>query len=97
MQVDEAFAMLKLTRDAPAELARKAYLILSKEFHPDKNRNDASATASFQQLGEANSVVEKFYAKNSLKRAAEETQAPPTKISPPVPANSVKVRSALAS
>ena len=56
-KIDTHYDNLKVTRDAPPEVIRAAYRVLSKKYHPDKHKQDpeyvrimASINASYDVL-----------------------------------------------
>ncbi|KAI6045709.1 DnaJ-domain-containing protein [Pisolithus marmoratus] len=57
--LSEAYAQLGLEQGAPLEQVRSAYKQLALRLHPDKNQGNEAATAQFQRLGEAYSVIQR--------------------------------------
>ncbi|KAI9570462.1 hypothetical protein HD554DRAFT_2018480 [Boletus coccyginus] len=57
--VSEAYALLGLEQGASMDQVRSAYKQLALRTHPDKNQGNAEATAQFQQLSEAYTVLQK--------------------------------------
>lgn len=55
--MDDLYATLNVARDADAAAIKKAYLQLARETHPDKHPDDESASARFQAVGRAYSVL----------------------------------------
>ncbi len=51
------YEILGVSRDAPVGDIKKAYRKLSKELHPDKNKNDKDAEKKFQEVNEAYEVL----------------------------------------
>lgn len=50
------YKILKVSRDANLNQIKKAYRMLAKELHPDKQSNDPLAEEKFQDLGAAYEV-----------------------------------------
>lgn len=50
------YRILKVPRDASLNQIKKAYRMLAKELHPDKQSNDPLAEEKFQDLGAAYEV-----------------------------------------
>lgn len=59
------YQTLGVARDASADSIKKAYRKMAKEYHPDKNKGDASAEAKFKEINEAYDTL-----KDPQKRAA---------------------------
>jgi DnaJ-class molecular chaperone len=55
-QAHTHYDILKVARDAPAEVVRAAYKALSQRYHPDKN-NDAEAVEVMRHLNAAYAVL----------------------------------------
>lgn len=55
----EAYAQLGLEQGVPLEQVRSAYKQLALRLHPDKNQGNEAATAQFQRLGEAYSIIQR--------------------------------------
>jgi curved DNA-binding protein CbpA len=49
-EVIDAFEYLGLIPDSPRPAAEKAYKKLALQHHPDRNRDDPTATARFQDV-----------------------------------------------
>ncbi|KAF7322709.1 CMGC/DYRK/DYRK2 protein kinase [Mycena chlorophos] len=60
-KVTAAFDLIGASIDATREDASKAYRKLALQCHPDKNRDDPTATERFQELGAAWSIVNAHY------------------------------------
>ncbi|KAF8557302.1 DnaJ-domain-containing protein [Imleria badia] len=56
--VSDAYALLGLEQGASMDQVRSAYKQLALRTHPDKNQGNAEATAQFQQLSEAYTVLQ---------------------------------------
>jgi DnaJ-class molecular chaperone len=54
---DSYYKILEVLETATADEIKKSYRRLSMLHHPDKNKNDASATEKFQKIGEAYSTL----------------------------------------
>lgn len=48
--MDNYYSLLEVSLAASPDEIKKAYHRLAKVLHPDKNPNDANATASFQRV-----------------------------------------------
>ncbi|KAF8136766.1 DnaJ-domain-containing protein [Boletus edulis] len=59
--VSDAYALLGLEEGASMEQVRSAYKQLALRTHPDKNPGNAEATARFQQLSEAYTVLQTYH------------------------------------
>ena len=52
------YTVLKLNQDATSDKIKKAYKLMAKKYHPDKNRDrQEEATREFQEIGEAYKVL----------------------------------------
>ena len=51
------YAVLGVTKDADATAIKKAYRVLAKKYHPDRNPDDAAAAERFKEIGEAYAVL----------------------------------------
>jgi len=51
------YEVLGVTPDANQAQIRKAYFLLAKQYHPDKNPNDERASEKFQQISEAYEIL----------------------------------------
>lgn len=51
------YEVLGLPKDTSARAIKKAYYKLSKKYHPDKNKDDATAEEKFIELGKAYEVL----------------------------------------
>ena len=51
------YKALQISKTATAEGIKKAYKKMARKYHPDLNLNDSDATANFQKINEANSVL----------------------------------------
>ena len=51
------YQILEVSRGASADDIRRAYKKLSRQFHPDRNPDDASAASRFKEVQEAYSVL----------------------------------------
>ncbi|KAF8163466.1 hypothetical protein B0H34DRAFT_695572 [Crassisporium funariophilum] len=69
LRVADAFSVLGLQEGASLELVKAAYKQAALRTHPDKNPDNASATAEFQRVGEAYRALVKYYADSSEPRA----------------------------
>ncbi|MEZ6047044.1 MAG: DnaJ C-terminal domain-containing protein [Planctomycetaceae bacterium] len=57
MPQDDLYKTLGVSRSASANDIRKAYKKLAKQYHPDRNKDDASAAEKFKEVQEAYSVL----------------------------------------
>jgi len=53
----DLYSVLGVSSDASADDIRKAYYILARKLHPDKNPDDPEAHARFQAVGEAYQIL----------------------------------------
>jgi molecular chaperone DnaJ len=51
------YEVLGVSRDAGAEEIKKAYRKLAMQYHPDRNKGDATAEEKFKEVGEAYAVL----------------------------------------
>jgi curved DNA-binding protein len=51
------YHLLGLGRDASQEEIKKAYRKLALKYHPDRNKDDSGAEATFKEIGEAYAVL----------------------------------------
>lgn len=56
--MSDPYAVLGISPGCPQEEIKKAYRKKSLELHPDRNQNNAKATAAFQELGQAYSKID---------------------------------------
>jgi DnaJ-class molecular chaperone len=57
MSDKDLYAILGVSRTATADEIKRAYRALAKKYHPDQNRNDATAEARFKEIQHAYSVL----------------------------------------
>ena len=57
MASDDYYKTLGVSKSASDDEIRKAYRKLAKQYHPDRNPDDASAAEKFKEIGEAYSVL----------------------------------------
>ena len=48
---------LKVSRNAPQEVIKAAYRVLSQKYHPDLNQNDSKANDIMQLINEAYAIL----------------------------------------
>jgi molecular chaperone DnaJ len=53
MQLKDYYAILELKPSSTLQEIKQAYRRLAQQYHPDKNKNDAAATAHFTEIKEA--------------------------------------------
>lgn len=51
------YDVLKVQEDAPLEVIRAAYKVLSSKYHPDKNPDDSAASEMMQKINRAYSIL----------------------------------------
>jgi DnaJ-class molecular chaperone len=51
------YAVLYVTRDAPHEVVRAAYRVLSQRWHPDRNLDDPTAIGRMMEINQAYDVL----------------------------------------
>lgn len=51
------YQILGVSKEADKNEIKKAYRILAKKYHPDKNKDDSDAIKKFQEVSEAYSVI----------------------------------------
>lgn len=56
-QIHTHYDNLKVSRNAPQEVIRAAYKVLSQKYHPDKNQNKVDATRVMALINESYSVL----------------------------------------
>ena len=56
--MSDPYSVLGISPGCPQEDIKKAYRKKSLELHPDRNPNDAKATAAFQELGQAYAKID---------------------------------------
>jgi molecular chaperone DnaJ len=84
MGTPDYYAALGVARDAEIDAIRSAYRRLALSHHPDRHKEDPDATARFQQIAEAYSVLS-----DAEKRKKHDT-GQPVKVIPMEPGTSVQ-------
>ncbi len=57
MDYKDYYKILEIDKKATPEEIKKAYRVLAKKYHPDKNKNDKKAEEQFKLVNEANEVL----------------------------------------
>lgn len=66
------YKILGVSKNANNNQIKKAYRKLAKEMHPDKNKDDDTATEKFQDLGAAYEVLSDGEKRKKYDRCGEE-------------------------
>ena len=73
------YEVLKVQEDAPIEVIRAAYKVLSSKYHPDKNPGDSEASEMMQKINRAYNILRDPEARArydaALKRTRDQQQA----------------------
>ena len=76
------YDVLKVQEDAPLEVIRAAYKVLSSKYHPDKNPGDTSAAEMMQKINRAYNILRDPEARArydaALKSTRDQQQTKPT-------------------
>ena len=67
----DPYQVLGVSRSASDEEIKKAYRMLAKKYHPDKNKDDSSAIKKFQEISEAYNVLGDEKARNEYDKKLE--------------------------
>lgn len=103
------YAVLYVTRDAPDEVVRAAYRALSQRWHPDRNLDDPTAIGRMMEINQAYNVLsdtdaraefdrqwvamQQSIARERQRAAEERSSATSSKPSSPASARPAKVES----